>query len=199
MDHKDSFTWNLVQDLGAIASAVPEVVQSDALDIDAIAAKPPDLVVLGPGPGHPARVEDAARTPALVEAVAGRAPVFAVCFGMQILAVVLGGRVVRAREIVHGKSPPLRHDGRGIFEGLPSPAEMMRYHSLVVDRGSLPASLHVTAESEDGDVMALAHARQPVWGVQFHPESVGSPAGRPLLENVVRMAHAARGSKPLTA
>jgi len=196
VDHQDSFTWNLAHALGACTGALPRVLDSREVVPGRVAAEPPDLVVLGPGPGDPADRRDAARSLELVLALPEATPLFGVCFGLQLLVTALGGRVVPAREPMHGKSSPVLHDGAGLFEGLPAPVEMMRYHSLVAERATLPRDLHVTGESSQGEVMAIAHARRPLAAVQFHPESVGSPRGARLIENAVAMARRAGGGGP---
>jgi anthranilate synthase/aminodeoxychorismate synthase-like glutamine amidotransferase len=199
VDHHDSFTWNLAHGLGEEVGELPEVVQSDALDVARVVAAPPDLVVLGPGPGHPSVAADAGRSLELIAALTaptGRStpilpppvPVFGVCFGLQLLVVACGGRVVPALEPMHGKECPVEHDGRGLFARLDSPTTVMRYHSLVAERASLPRELEVVAQSREGEVMAVAHRTRPWWAVQFHPESVGTPLGATLLRNVVELA-----------
>ena len=144
--------------------------------------------MLGPGPGNPHCAEDVGRTLELARWAAGRVPVFGVCMGMQLLAVAAGGKTCPAAEVVHGKSVEIFHDGTKMFTGLPTPATMMRYNSLVVDARGLPNSWHVTATSKNHEVMAMEHRQWPLWAVQFHPESVGSPDGMRLLRNLTQMA-----------
>lgn len=189
VDHHDSFTWNLAHLFGAQVGRLPEVVASDALDVGALAAAPPDLALLGPGPGHPSDPA-AARSLALIAALRGRAPLFGVCLGLQLLAVAAGGRVVRAARPMHGKGSAIVHDGRRLFAGLPPRVAMMRYHSLVAERATLPAALQVTAESDAGEAMALEEPAARACAVQFHPESIGSPLGARLAANVVAWARA---------
>ena len=191
VDHHDSFTWNLAHLFGALLGGLPEVVESDALDVGALAAVPPDLVLLGPGPGHPADPA-AARSLALIAALRGRAPLFGVCLGLQLLAVAAGGRVVRAAQPMHGKGSAIVHDGKRLFAGLPPRVPMMRYHSLVAERATLPAALQVVASSETGEVMALEEPAARACAVQFHPESIGSPLGAKLAANVIEWARAGR-------
>jgi anthranilate synthase/aminodeoxychorismate synthase-like glutamine amidotransferase len=191
VDHQDSFTWNLAHAIGAFTGALPSVVDSRAVEPARVAAAPPDLLVLGPGPGHPAVPRDAARSLELLRALPVATPVFGVCFGLQLIVTAAGGEVVRARAPVHGKSSTILHDGTGPFRGLAAPARMMRYHSLVADRTTLPSELIVTARSPEGEVMAIAHRERPLWAVQFHPESVGSPDGTRLIENVLELAQRA--------
>ncbi len=194
VDHQDSFTWNLAHALGEWTGALPEVVDSREIEPDRVAASPPDLLLLGPGPGHPAVPRDAARSIDLIRALPETTPLFGVCFGLQLIVAALGGAVVAARAPVHGKSSPVRHDGSGLFASLPAPVEMMRYHSLVAERASLPSELRVVGETQHGEVMAIAHASRPWWAVQFHPESIGSPLGTRLLGNVVALARASKRS-----
>jgi anthranilate synthase/aminodeoxychorismate synthase-like glutamine amidotransferase len=191
VDHQDSFTWNLVHAFGELAAAEPVVVDSRAIDVAEVVARPPDLVVLSPGPGHPADPAASGRTLALLRALPPSAPLFGVCFGLELLAVHAGGRVVAAYEPVHGKSVAVRHDGHALFEGVASGTPMMRYHSLVADPATLRAPWRPIAWSPREEVMALAADGRPAWAVQFHPESIGSPDGARLLANVVALARRA--------
>ncbi len=184
LDNIDSFTWNLVQACRSLGARV-RVARNDEITLDAVLALRPTHVVISPGPGRP---EGAGLTLALLEALVlrealGPLPVLGVCLGHQALAQLLGGRVVAARALIHGKSSLVRHDHKGVFQGLPDPAQMGRYHSLAVDAASLPPTLEASAWSEDGELMGLRHTTLPVEGVQFHPESVMSPHGARLLEN----------------
>ena len=194
VDHEDSFTWNLVHAFGELGACVPEVVQSRDLDVARVARRATDLLVLSPGPGHPARPEDAGRTLALLRALPPAVPCFGVCFGLQLLALHAGASVVPARAPVHGKSVAVRHDGHALFAGIESGAPMMRYHSLVVDAATLRPPWRAIAWSPDGEVMALAAAGRPAWAVQFHPESIGSPDGTRLLANVLELARRSAAS-----
>ena len=188
VDARDSFAHNLAQALARLGADV-DVVQADETDVPSLLGA--DLVVLGPGPGRP---EDAGCFLDAVRALVGRVPLLGVCLGHQALAQALGGALLR-HPPVHGHAPPVRHDGTGVFEGLPPGVPMTRYHSLVVDPARLPASLRITAWSDDGAVMGLAHREHPAWGVQFHPESVLSGDwGLALLGNAVRGA--LRGARP---
>jgi len=179
LDNWDSFVWNLAQALGALG-ADPVVVRADAIDAERLAADPPDRLVISPGPRGPA---DAGASVPAIRALAGRVPVLGVCLGHQCIAAAFGGRVVRAPAPRHGKTSEVRHDGRGVLRGLPSPLRAARYHSLAVEETSLPAELEVTARSDDGVVMGIRHRGLPVEGVQFHPESFLSPEGPALLRN----------------
>ena len=180
LDNYDSFTFNLVQILAAFGRDV-EVVRNDALTVDEILAKRPDRIVVSPGPGRP---EDAGVSCALI-ARNTDVPLLGVCLGHQALGAVFGGRVSRAPTLMHGKTSEISHDGRGLFAGLPSPFTATRYHSLVVDRDSVPEVLRVTATTADGIVMGLAHRTRPLAGVQFHPESILTTEGEKLLKNFV--------------
>lgn len=178
VDNYDSFTYNLVQ----LLSEFDEVttVRSDRLTVDDIRRLGPDRIVLSPGPGGP---RSAGVAIACVRAFCGEIPLLGVCLGHQAIAAALGAAVVRAPLPCHGKVSAIRHEGRGIFRGLPSPFAAVRYHSLVVEEASLPPSLQVTARTEEGLVMALEHVEAPLFGVQFHPESIMTAQGRRLLEN----------------
>ena len=186
LDNYDSFVFNLVQYLGELG-AEPLVHRSDALTIDQIEGLEPDGVLISPGPGRP---EDAGLSNEVITHFAGRLPVFGVCLGHQCIGQVYGGEVVRAPEIMHGKTSLIHHRGIGVFEGLPQPLEATRYHSLVVDRDSVPDVLEITAETDDGLVMGLRHRTFDVEGVQFHPESILTVAGHQLVGNfLARCGH----------
>ena len=180
IDNYDSFTYNLVHYLGELGAAV-EVRRNDALDVQQAMALRPEAIVLSPGPCDPAQ---AGICLALTEAAAEtHVPLLGVCLGHQAIGAAFGGRVVRAGEIVHGKPGTIRHDGRGVFAGLPEPLTATRYHSLIVERESLPETLEVSAWLEDGTIMGLRHRARPIEGVQFHPESIRSEHGHALLRN----------------
>ncbi len=179
IDNYDSFVYNLVQYLGELG-ATPLVHRHDELSVDDVVALEPDAVVISPGPGRP---EDAGISNALIERLAGVTPLLGVCLGHQCIGQVFGGTVVPAPAIVHGKTSEVHHRGQGVLAGLPDPFEATRYHSLVVDRASLPTDLEVTAETADGVVMGIRHRRFAVEGVQFHPESILTRVGRELLGN----------------
>ena len=184
LDNYDSFVYNLVQYLGELG-AEPIVHRSDALDMDQIVELDPDAVLISPGPGRP---EDAGLSNDVIRHFTGRRPVLGVCLGHQCIGEVFGGKVVRADQVMHGKTSLVRHNGSGVFEGLPSPLEATRYHSLVVERESVPAVLEITAETDDGTVMGLRHVDAEVEGVQFHPESILTDAGHDLMRNFLRRA-----------
>jgi len=179
VDNYDSFVYNLVQYLGELG-AETLVWRNDAGTVADVRALGVDGVLISPGPGHP---RDARLSVDVVRELGGELPVFGVCLGLQVIGHVHGGRVVRAPELVHGKTSAIMHQGRGVLAGLPVPFEATRYHSLVVERASVPPGLEVTATTTDGLVMALRHHEQPVEGVQFHPESVLTQAGHRLLGN----------------
>ncbi len=181
IDNYDSFVYILVQYLGELG-AEPVVRRHDAADLDALEALEPAGVLVSPGPGRPA---DAGVSNAAIVHFAGRVPVLGVCLGHQCIGEVYGGEVVRAPRVMHGKTSLIRHDGTGVFAGLPDPLEATRYHSLIVDAESVPAGLEVTATSDDGLVMGLRHRLHDVEGVQFHPESVLTASGPALLANWV--------------
>jgi anthranilate synthase component 2 len=184
IDNYDSFTYNLVQYLGELGAEV-EVVRNDAEPLEAMVARRPGGVVISPGPGRP---EDAGVTVPAVRAF-GEAgtPLLGVCLGHQGIGEAFGGRVVRARTLMHGKTSRIHHDGRGVFADLPDGFEATRYHSLVVEAATLPAVLEVAARTEDGEIMGLRHRELPIHGVQFHPESILTAEGKRLLGNFLAL------------
>lgn len=182
IDNYDSFTHNLYQRLGELGASVA-VLRNDAIDLDGIRALDPGRIVLSPGPGHPGKARDFGICRGILDELAGKLPILGVCLGHQGIALGLGGDVVRAPTIMHGKTSLVSHGSTGLFEGLPMPLEVMRYHSLIVARDSVPACLNITAQTDDGLVMAVQHRDWPLWGVQFHPESIGTPQGSSLLSN----------------
>jgi anthranilate synthase/aminodeoxychorismate synthase-like glutamine amidotransferase len=179
VDNYDSFTYNLYQYLGELGSTT-RVVRNDELSAEAALALGPSAVVISPGPGNP---DQAGISLELIRQAAGRVPLLGVCLGHQALGQAFGGRVVRAPKLMHGKVSSIHHDGRTVFAGLPHPFTATRYHSLVVDRASVPESLEVSAWTDDGLVMGLRHRRHPLEGVQFHPESILTTSGKDLLRN----------------
>jgi anthranilate synthase component 2 len=182
VDNYDSFTFNLVQYLGELGADV-EVFRNDAIDVAGIRARRPDGLVLSPGPCTP---DQAGVTLAAIRALSGDLPVLGVCLGHQAIGQAFGGRVVRNLRIVHGKASPVHHRGDGIYAGLPSPFPAGRYHSLVVERETLPPALRVTSWTEEGEIMGLRHEALDVEGVQFHPESILTEPGKALLGNWLR-------------
>ncbi len=184
IDNYDSFTYNLVHFLGELGAEVT-VWRNDAITVAELLDRSPEAVVMSPGPCDPDRAGICLE---MVEKGAGRLPLLGVCLGHQAIGQAFGGRVVRAPYVMHGKLSAVHHNGTGVFAGLPNPFEATRYHSLVVERDSVPEGLEVTAETEDGVVMGLAHRELPVHGVQFHPESIASEHGHALLRNFLDIA-----------
>ena len=182
IDNYDSFVYIQVQYLGQLG-AEPIVVRNDERTVDELVALEPDGVLISPGPGTP---DQAGLSLQIIEAFAGRVPVLGICLGFQCIGQLYGGEVVRAPELMHGKTSMMLHQGDGVFAGLPSPLEATRYHSLMVERSSLPDTLEITAETREGLVMGLRHRSLDVEGVQFHPESVLTMAGMDLLANFLR-------------
>ena len=186
IDNYDSFTFNLVQYLGELG-ATSHVVKNDAIDVAGIAASNVDGVLVSPGPCTPNEAGVS------LEAVATtKVPVLGVCLGHQAIGQAFGGNVVRAGRLMHGRTSPILHEGRGVFAGLPSPFEATRYHSLIVDRPTLPACLEITAWTTEGEIMGIRHRERAVEGVQFHPESILTTHGKALLANWVRLLGAPR-------
>ena len=183
IDNYDSFTYNLVQYLGQLGEEVA-VHRNDAITLDEIEAMNPEAIFLSPGPCSP---EQAGITVDVVRRFHRRVPLMGVCLGHQAIGQAFGGRVVRAGRIMHGKTSPILHDGRTIFQGLPSPFPAGRYHSLIVERESLPDCLEVSAETEEGEIMGLRHREWPVEGIQFHPESILTPSGKRIIRNYLQL------------
>jgi para-aminobenzoate synthetase component 2 len=183
LDNYDSFTYNLVQYLGELGATV-RVLRNDEVSVEEALALAPEKVIVSPGPCTP---NEAGISLDLVRRCAGCIPVLGVCLGHQAIGQVYGGEVTRALQVVHGKTSNIHHDGRTIFSGLPNPFPATRYHSLAVNRSNLPACLEVSAESEDGTIMALRHREWTVEGVQFHPESILTEQGHRLLGNFLKM------------
>ena len=180
IDNYDSFVYNLVHYVGELG-AEPEVYRNDAVSVDEVVAMNPDGILLSPGPGRP---EDAGILCDLIEPAARRGiPIFGVCLGHQAIGHVFGGRVIRAPELMHGKTSQVMHRDHGVFAGLPSPLTATRYHSLIIERETLPDCLEVTAETADGMIMGVRHRELPVEGVQFHPESILTEHGHGMLRN----------------
>jgi anthranilate synthase/aminodeoxychorismate synthase-like glutamine amidotransferase len=186
LDNYDSFTFNLYQYLGELGAEV-RVVKNDELSVEQALALRPERIVISPGPGNP---DEAGISVELIRAAAGRLPLLGVCLGHQSLAQAFGGRIVRAPRLMHGKTSEIHHDGRTIFGGLPAPFTATRYHSLVAEKDSLPACLEVSAWTDDGVIMGLRHREAALEGVQFHPESILTTAGKDLLRNFLQRPHA---------
>ena len=183
IDNYDSFTYNLVQGLGALGADV-KVVRNDEIDVAGIEALAPEAILFSPGPGNP---DSAGVTLEAIRAFAGKVPLFGICLGHQSIAQALGGRIVRAKRLMHGKTSRIHHDGRGVFAGLEQDFPAMRYHSLAVERESLPDCFEISAETEDGEIMGLRHKTLPIESVQYHPESIGTPEGMKQMRNFVQM------------
>jgi anthranilate synthase/aminodeoxychorismate synthase-like glutamine amidotransferase len=184
IDNYDSFVYNLVQYVGELGAS-PLVYRHDAVTLAQIVDLDPAAILISPGPGRPG---DAGISNAVIERFAGEKPILGVCLGHQCIGEVFGGRVVRADRVMHGKTSSVHHDGRGVFTGLPDPFEATRYHSLVVERASLPDVLEITATTDDGTIMGLRHREHAVEGVQFHHESILTAAGHRLLANFLARA-----------
>jgi len=185
IDNFDSFTYNLYQHLMQMGVEV-QVARNNSLTLDQLEALNPRGLVISPGPGRP---EDAGITVPAIERFSGRIPILGVCLGHQAIALAFGGKVVPARRLMHGKTTAITADGRELFQGVQSPFQAMRYHSLAVAREALPACLEVTAEAEDGEIMGLRHRSHPTEGLQFHPESIMTAVGKRLLRNFLKMTH----------
>jgi len=182
IDNYDSFTYNLVQYFGELGQDVV-VHRNDEISLHDIEALNPARIVISPGPCTPT---EAGISVPVIEKFAGRIPILGVCLGHQSIGQALGGRIVHARQLMHGKTSPIRHTGKGVFRGLPEPFEATRYHSLVIERDSLPAELEITAWTDDGEIMGVRHRSLPLEGVQFHPESILTQHGHELLGNFLK-------------
>ena len=183
IDNYDSFTYNLVQYLGVLGSEV-EVHRNDKITLDEIESMKPERIVISPGPGTP---QSAGITISMIERFHPKVPILGVCLGHQAIGAAFGGRVLHAARIMHGKTSEISHDGRGVFRDLPDPITATRYHSLAVERKSLPSCLEVSAEAEDGEIMGLRHQEYPVEGIQFHPESILTKEGMNILRNFINL------------
>ena len=183
IDNFDSFTYNLVQYFGQLG-VEQKVFRNNAITVEEALALDPERVMISPGPCSP---NEAGGSLDLIGAFAGRKPLLGGCLGHQSIGQYFGGKVVRADRLMHGKTSPVTHRNTDLFEGLPNPMEATRYHSLLVERSSLPDCLEITAETEEGEVMGLAHKELPAWGVQFHPESIATEEGMRILENFLRL------------
>ena len=194
IDNYDSFTYNLVQLFGEMGDACPPeagrrridlvVKRNDEISVDEIKKLQPDRICISPGPGRP---ENAGISSDLIRELGPHVPVLGVCLGHQCIAQVFGGEIVRAEKLMHGKTSQIHHNQRGVFKGLAEPLEATRYHSLIMKRESVPDSLEITAETDEGEIMGLQHRQFPIHGVQFHPESILTTEGRKLLANFLRI------------
>ena len=183
LDNYDSFTYNLAQYLGELGCAV-EVHRNDKISVEEIQRRKPEKIVISPGPCTP---QDAGICVDLVQRLAGKIPILGVCLGHQAIGAAFGGQIIRAPKLFHGKTSEIHHDGKGVFRKLPDPFTATRYHSLIVERKSLPRELRITAETDDGIIMGFRHKKFPIEGVQFHPESVLTPSGKQLLQNFLTL------------
>ena len=188
IDNYDSFTYNIVQYFGQLGEEV-RVYRNDRITLGEIGAMQPERLVISPGPCSP---EEAGISVAAIRHFAGKLPILGVCLGHQAMGAAFGGNVVRSVSLMHGKTSPIFHDGKEIFAGLPSPFQATRYHSLVVERPTLPDCLEVTAWVENGEIMGMRHRELPLWGVQFHPESILTEGGMQILKNFLTISAASR-------
>jgi len=183
IDNYDSFTYNLVQYFGELGADV-ETIRNDAITVEEILGRSadtrPDRIVISPGPCSPAQ---AGISVALIQQAAGKIPLLGVCLGHQAIGAAFGGNIIRAQTLMHGKTSKIQHNGSGVFRGLPSPMTVIRYHSLAIEKSSLPAELSITAWTDDGEIMGVQHKTLPIHGVQFHPESILSEHGHAMLKN----------------
>ena len=192
IDNYDSFTYNLVQYLGTLGAEVV-VHRNDAVTVKALEALKPEGLLISPGPGEP---KDAGITEDAIRGLAGKLPILGVCLGHQALGEVYGGRVIRAPRLMHGKTSPILHKGRGLFAGLDNPFEATRYHSLIVERESLPDCFEVMAWTPENELMGIRHKSHETWGVQFHPESILTTSGLKLIENFLTLCRHQGSAKP---
>jgi anthranilate synthase component 2 len=185
IDNYDSFTYNLVQYFAELGETV-EVHRNDKITVSEIAARHPERLVISPGPCSP---DEAGISVTAIRELAGQLPILGVCLGHQSVGQAFGGRIVRADRLMHGKTSPIHHDGRELFAGLANPFEATRYHSLLIEKATLPSCLEITAWTAEGEIMGVRHRDLPVWGVQFHPESILTVEGKQLLRNFLEMTH----------
>lgn len=190
VDNYDSFTYNLYQFIGEIYSDIL-VVRNDKIGLNDIALMDPKGIIISPGPGRP---ENAGISVNIVDEFEGKIPILGICLGHQAIGYAYGAKIIRATTIMHGKTSSVNHVGEGVFEGIKSPIKAMRYHSLVIDKDSLPESLEITAETDDGTIMAIKHKRHHVYGLQFHPESILTDDGKNILKNFVEGICNVKGS-----
>lgn len=184
IDNYDSFTYNLVHYFGELG-ADPVVYHHDKISLEEIAALTPKWLCISPGPGTPS---EAGISKEVIRTFAGKIPILGVCLGHQCIAEVFGGKIVRAGQLLHGKTSLMRHNGQGLFKNLPNPFEATRYHSLLVERSTFPDCLEITAQTAEGEIMGFRHRELPIWGVQFHPESILTAEGKKLLKNFLQFA-----------
>lgn len=183
IDNYDSFTYNLVQYLGEMGHTI-KVVRNDKITVNRVKSLHPEKIVISPGPGFP---KDAGISNDLIREFAGEIPILGVCLGHQCIGETFGGKVVKGRRPMHGKTSKIYHNGKEIFKGLKNPFDAIRYHSLIVERKSLPKCLEITARTKENEIMGLRHRRYPIWGVQFHPESILTADGKRILKNFLEL------------
>ena len=183
IDNYDSFTYNLVQYFGELGADL-KVYRNDALSLKQIEGMHPERIVISPGPGGP---QDAGISVDLIKHFAGKIPILGVCLGHQCIGAAYGGKIVRAKKLMHGKTSMINHNGKDLFKGIQNPFEATRYHSLVIDRKTIPEYLVITAESDDKEIMGVKHTKYPLWGVQFHPESILTKEGKGILNNFLKL------------
>jgi anthranilate synthase/aminodeoxychorismate synthase-like glutamine amidotransferase len=183
IDNYDSFTYNLVQYLGEMGADL-KVVRNDQITLAEIEALKPERILISPGPCSP---RESGLSNDIIRHFAGKVPIFGVCLGHQCIGHTFGANVVVNYRMMHGKTSPIRHNGRDLFEGMPNPFPATRYHSLVIQRDTLPACLEITAETDEGEIMGVKHKELPIWGVQFHPESILTENGRTILKNFLKL------------
>lgn len=183
IDNYDSFTYNIYQLVGEITCREPIVIRNDRITLTDVAAMHPTHIIISPGPGNPKNCKSFGISNEVIRALGGETPILGVCLGHQGIAHYYGASIIRSPTIVHGKTSSIYHDGSGIYEGIPNPFCAMRYHSLIVDKLTLPSKLRITSQTAEGIVMGLAHTTRNIFGVQFHPESIGTPHGKSLLLN----------------
>lgn len=179
LDNYDSFTYNIYQLLSELGAAV-DVVRNDKITVDEINRRGYQGIIISPGPGEP---KDAGISEEVIKKLGGKLPILGICLGHQAIGEVFGGKIIRAAEIVHGKTSPLKHSGKGLYTGLAQNIPIGRYHSLIIDRASLPSSLEITSELADGTIMGIRHKEYDIEGIQFHPESILTPDGRQMMQN----------------
>jgi anthranilate synthase/aminodeoxychorismate synthase-like glutamine amidotransferase len=183
IDNYDSFTYNLVQYLGEMGAEL-KVLRNDQVTLEQIAALRPERILISPGPCSP---RESGLSNDIIRTFAGKVPILGVCLGHQCIGHTFGANVVVNHRMMHGKTSPIRHNGRDLFEGMPNPFNATRYHSLVIQRESLPDCLEITAETDEGEIMGIRHKTLPIWGVQFHPESILTENGRTILKNFLKL------------
>jgi len=183
IDNYDSFTYNLVQYFGELGNAL-KIFRNDAISIDQIKKMKPERIVISPGPGRP---EKAGISVEIIHEFSGQIPILGVCLGHQCIGYAYGGKIIQAKKLMHGKTSMIRHDNKELFKGIDNPFEATRYHSLIVDKKSLPSCLRITARTSDYEIMGLRHKDYPLWGVQFHPESILTREGKGILKNFLRL------------